>query len=263
MDKTIGFIGMGNMAAAMAQGFLRAGLAAAGQLYAYAPHQEKLQENAKRIGFTACKSLEELTAFSELCIMCCKPYQIEGVLKEAASWLQGKVLLSVAASWDYDKYRPFLLPGTRFQFIMPNTPALTGEGVLLFEAAHSLEKEERRQIMELFGCLGIVRELPSSLMEIGGAISGCGPAFIDMILEAFADAGVKYGLPRALAYELVSQTVLGSARLQLATGKHPAQLKDEVCSPGGTTILGVDALEKAGLRSACLRAVEAVMRGER
>ena len=82
-------------------------------------------------------------------------------------------------------------------------------------------------------------------------------------MEAFADAAVKYGLPRALAYELTSQTVLGSARLQLSTGKHPAQLKDEVCSPGGTTILGIDALEKAGLRAACLKAVDAVMQGRR
>ena len=101
--------------------------------------------------------------------------------------------MSVAAGWSYDVYQPYLLPGTRFQFIMPNTPAMTGEGVLLFEERHSLEPEERRQIMELFACLGMVRELPSSLMGIGGAVSGCGPAFVDLLLEAFADAAVKYG----------------------------------------------------------------------
>lgn len=261
MDKSIGFIGMGNMALAIAQGFLTAGKLQPEQLYAYAPHQEKLRANARQIGFAACSSLSELTAAADICIMCCKPYQIESVMKEYAASLQGKILLSIAAGWSYDRYRPYLLPGTRFQFIMPNTPAMTGKGVLLFEAQHTLEAEERQQIMELFGCLGMVRELPSSLMGIGGTISGCGPAFVDLLLEAFADAAVKYGLPRALAYELVSQTVLGSAELQLATSKHPAQLKDEVCSPGGTTILGVDALEKSGLRAACLNAVDAVMQG--
>ena len=261
MEKNIGFIGMGNMAMAMAQGFLRAGQARPEQLCAYAPHQEKLQANAKRIGFTACLSLAKLVSSCDICILCCKPYQIEGVLKEIAPLLPGRALLSVAAGWSYDVYQPYLLPGTRFQFIMPNTPAMTGEGVLLFEERHSLEPEERRQIMELFACLGMVRELPSSLMGIGGAVSGCGPAFVDLLLEAFADAAVKYGLPRALSYELVSQTVLGSARLQLDTGRHPARLKDDVCSPGGTTILGVDALEKAGLRAACLKAVGAVMQG--
>lgn len=263
MNKSIGFIGMGNMAGAMARGFIASGQISPDSVYAYAPHQEKLQRNAAAIGFTPCRSLTELADRADICIMCCKPYQIEGVLKEIAPLLPGKVLLSVAAGWDFDTYAPHLLPQTRFQFIMPNTPAQVSQGVLLFEAKHSLEPQERQEIMELFSALGLVRELPSSLMGIGGTITGCGPAFVDLMLEAFADAAVKYGLPRPLAYELVSQMVSGSAALQLSTGKHPGQLKDEVCSPGGTTILGVDALEKAGLRAACLRAVEAVMKGER
>ncbi len=263
MDRCIGFIGMGNMAMAIAQGFLRAGQVQPAQLYAYAPHPEKLQARAREIGFTPCGSLSELMSAADLHIMCCKPGQIAGILGEIAPRLPGKTLLSVAAGWSYEVYKPYLPPDTRFQFIMPNTPAMTGDGVLLFEDRHTLMEEERLQIMELFRCLGMVRELPSALMGIGGTISGRGPAFIDLLLEAFADAAVKYGLPRALAYELTSQTVLGSARLQLSTGKHPAQLKDEVCSPGGTTILGIDALEKAGLRAACLKAVDAVMQGRR
>ncbi len=263
MKQTIGFIGMGNMAQAIAEGFVRSGMVSPEKLRAYAPHQDKLRQNAERIGFIPCASAFELTASSDICIMCCKPYQIEEVLKEISALLPGRALLSVAAGWDFDRYRPLLPSGTRFQFIMPNTPAMTGDGVLLFEAAHSLEAEERMQIMELFGCLGLVRELPSHLMGIGGTITGCGPAFVDMMMEAFADAAVKYGISRPLAYELVSQMVLGSARLQAVTGKHPGQLKDEVCSPGGTTILGVEALEKHGLRAACLEAIQAVMRGER
>ena len=145
------------------------------------------------------------------------------------------------------------------QFIMPNTPARVGEGVLLFEETNSLLAPERAALMELFGALGRVCELPSHLMGIGGAVTGCGPAFIDLMLEGFADAAVKYGVPRAQAYELVSQMVLGSAKLQLETQRHPGQLKDEVCSPGGSTIRGVCALEDAGLRAACVSAVDAVM----
>ena len=113
--------------------------------------------------------------------------------------------------------------------------------------------------MKKFEALGIVLELPSNLMGIGGAITGCGPAFVDVMMEAYADAAVKYGIPRGLAYELVSQTFVGSARLQQMTGDHPGVLKDAVCSPAGTTIRGVDALEHAGMRAACIDSIDAVM----
>jgi pyrroline-5-carboxylate reductase len=259
MNQTIAFIGMGNMAQAMALGFLQSGQVTSRQLYAYAPHQEKLRRNAEQIGFIPCGSLMEAVTSADICIMCCKPYQIEEVLGEIAPALSGKVLLSVAAGWNYDRYAPLLPSDTRFQFIMPNTPAQTGEGVLLWESKHSLRKEERQELMDLFRCLGMVQELPSHLMGIGGAVTGCGPAFIDMMIEAFADAAVKYGIPRLQAYELVSQMVLGSAKLQLQTGKHPGQLKDEVCSPAGTTILGVEALEKAGFRAACMAAIDVIL----
>lgn len=259
MNKTIGFIGMGNMAQAMAQGFITSGQISASQIHAYAPNQDKLQANAARIGFTPYGDLCQMVQDSDILVMSCKPYQIEAVLQQISSLLPGKVLLSVALGWDYAHYQEHVPADTRVQFIMPNTPSQTGEGVLLFEATHSLEAEERAEIMKLFASLGLVRELPSHLMGIGGAVTGCGPAFVDLFIEAFADAAVKYGIQRPLAYELVSQMVLGSAKLQLATGKHPGQLKDEVCSPGGSTIRGVDALEKNGLRAVCISAVDAVM----
>ena len=142
---------------------------------------------------------------------------------------------------------------------MPNTPAMVGEGVMLFEEQHSLTKEEHDYIMELFATLGIVEELPTRLMGIGGAISGCGPAFMDLIMEAYADAAVKYGISRETAYRLVSQTMLGSAKLQQVSGSHPGVLKDAVCSPAGTTIRGVEALEHGGLRAACMDSVNVIM----
>ena len=113
--------------------------------------------------------------------------------------------------------------------------------------------------MDMFATVGLVQELPSYLMGIGGAITGCGPAFVDLMIEAYGDVGVKYGLKRADAYKLISQMILGSAKLQLESGTHPAQLKDNVCSPGGTTIRGVAALEEQGFRNACIKSIDAIM----
>lgn len=265
----LGFIGMGNMAQAIADGFIRSNVYAAGDVYAYAPNSEKLDANASRIGFNPMHSLKELVNTADILIMACKPYQIEDVLDETAALMKGKVLISIALGWNHDRYVEEFskrkIPvsgnadGVRIQFVMPNTPAQIGEGVFLFEETTSLTDTERMQMMDAFAKLGIVRTLPSKLMGIGGAITGCGPAFIDLYIEAMADAAVKYGIPRQTAYELVSATVSGSAQLQLKTGTHPGVLKDAVCSPGGSTIRGVAALEEAGMRDACIKAIDAVM----
>ena len=257
--KALGFIGMGNMAKAIAEGIIRSSKVNGSDIYAYAPHQDKLKKNAQSIGFTACESMEVLLREADTIVMACKPYQIEGVLAEYKDALAGKALISIAAGWDYAKYKPLLDETTRVQCIMPNTPAMVGEGVLLFEETNSLEEQERKELMELFSVLGLVEEIPTHLMGIAGTLTGCGPAFIDLVIEALGDAGVKYGVPRAQAYALVSQMILGSAKLQLKTGEHPGVLKDNVCSPAGTTIRGVNALDRAGLRAAFLDAVDAIM----
>lgn len=260
--KTVGFIGMGNMAQALAAGFIRAGMPDAAKISAYAPNQEKLSKNADLMGFYPCSSLSELLDRSEICIMACKPYQVQAVLAAIGEGLKGKILLSVALGWDFSSYHRILGDRTAIQCIMPNTPALVGEGVMLFEKENSLAPEDRRAIISAFENLGIVEELPSSLMRIGGAISGCGPAFVDLMIEAYADAGVRYGLTRKTAYRLVSQTLLGAAQLQLESDEHPGVLKDRVCSPGGSTIRGCVALEQSGFRSACIRSIEAIMEAD-
>ncbi len=261
--RTIGFIGMGNMAQALAGGFISKGVIEGRLVYAYAPNQEKLRKNADIFGFNASAGLKELIGACDVLVMACKPYQIEGVLKTALPLLKGKALLSIAAGWDFDAYQPFLKEDVRFQFIMPNTPAMAGDGVFLFEEKNSLLPEEEAWAKELFGALGLVEVLPSRLMEIGSAISGCGPAFVDLLIEGYADSAVKYGIPRETAYRLVSHMVRGSAALQIATGEHPGSLKDKVCSPGGTTILGVAALEEEGFRRAVLKSIDAVMHKNR
>lgn len=258
MNK-LGFIGMGNMAKAIVAGIIKNGKISGADIYAYAPHQDKLRKNAEAIGFTSCGSMEELLEAADTVVMACKPYQIEAVLEENRGALAGKALISIAAGWDYARYEPLVDERTRVQFIMPNTPAMVGEGVMLFEETNSLEAEERQELMDMFSALGLVEEIPTHLMGIAGTLTGCGPAFIDLVIEALGDAGVKYGVPRAQAYALVSQMILGSAKLQLETGEHPGVLKDNVCSPAGTTIRGVAALERAGLRAAFLDAVDGIM----
>lgn len=258
MNK-LGFIGMGNMAQAICSGFLAGGVLKAEDVYAYAPTADKLEANAARIGFNPVHSLKELVDKCDTLIMACKPYQVPRVLKEVGEDFDGKAIVSIALGWDFAAYSQVLPDDARVQFVMPNTPAAVGDGIFLFEAIYSLEEDERMQVMDAFAHLGLVRELPSDLMGIGGAITGCGPAFIDLYIEAMADAAVKYGIPRMLAYELVSTTVRGSAELQLSTGEHPGALKDAVCSPGGSTIRGVAALEEKGLRAACIAAIDAIM----
>ena len=255
----IGFIGMGNMAQAIAAGFIYSDKIDGADVYAYAPHQDKLKSNAAKIGFVPAPTPKALVQSVDVVVIACKPYQIEDVLDEIGSDLKDKALVSIAAGWTHDTYANILGNDTRIQCVMPNTPAMVGEGVLLFERVNTLKDDERAEIMDLFGSLGIVEELPTELMGIGGAVAGCGPAFMDMIMEAYADAAVKYGIPRTLAYKLVSQMMLGSAKLQLQSGSHPGVLKDAVCSPKGTTIRGVEALEKAGLRAACMESIDTIM----
>ncbi len=255
----LGFIGMGNMATALARGFVASGKVASADLYAFDPAADKLAQMANELGFAPVGSEKELAAAVDMVIMACKPYHVEGALAAMGEALSGKALLSIALGWDHAKYRAVLADDVRVQFVMPNTPAMVGEGMFLFEKTTTFTAKELAFATDLLAAIGVVETLPSNLMGIGGALSGCGPAFVDLLIEAFADAGVYYGLPRDKAYKLVSQTVKGSAKLQQQTGLHPGVLKDMVCSPAGSTIKGVAALEHSGLRSACLGAIEAIM----
>lgn len=255
----IGFIGMGAMGSAMARGIIGAKRLSGDSVFAFAPNQEKLRKNAEEIGFTPCASLKELAGKADILVVACKPYQIRGALDGALKEVKTKALVSVAAGWLHKDYEGLLGGGARVQCVMPNTPCAIGLGVLLFEEKNTLRADELSFVKNVFGALGLIETLPSHLMAAGGAVTGCGPAFIDIIIEAYADAAVKYGIPRAAAYALVSQTVVGAAALQRSTGKHPGVLKDEVCSPGGTTIRGVAALEEHGIRDACIKSIDAVM----
>ena len=234
----IGFVGFGNMASAMADGWIAAGVAA-GDMCACAGRYDALVERCEVRGMVACHDAAEVVA----------------PLKDA---LAKKVVLSVAWTWDSAKWEQ-VLPGVAHISTVPNTPVSVGEGVIACEKASTLNDEQRAVVLDLLGKLGAVVELDTSLLFVGGTVGGCAPAFVAMAIEALGDAAVKHGIPRADAYRIVSQMVLGTAKLQLATGQHPAAMKDAVCSPGGATIKGVVALEDAGMRSALVKAIDATL----
>ena len=255
----LGYIGLGNMGRAIASGLVQSGAMQGADICGYAPRQERLRAYADSIGIEACASAKEVCEKSDAVLIAVKPYIIEGVLSEIRDALKGKALICVALGYNYARLSTLLDESTRLQFVMPNTPAMVGAGVLLFEKENSLLPDERSEIMHLFAALGLVEELPAHLMGVGGCVSGCGPAFAAMVIEALADAGVKYGLPRATAYRLASQMLAGTGKMQLETGMHPGEIKDGVCSPAGSTIRGVEALERAGLRAAMCDAIQATM----
>lgn len=256
--KKLGFVGMGNMAQALAMGFAASGLIEAGDMLAFAPNQEKLKANGDKIGFVPCKSLEEVIDGADTILIACKPYQIEAVFEPIKDKLAGKAVVSVAAGWYFDEFKELFGDKVRIQVLMPNTPVAVRKGVLVLQEENSLEADEREDLIELLSAVGSVVELPRKLFGVGSSVSGCGPAFMDMIIEAMADGAVKNGIPRAKAYELICQMMIGSAELVMQSGLHPGQLKDNVCSPGGITIKGVAALEEAGVRAAFIKAVDAI-----
>lgn len=252
-----GFIGLGNMGRAIASGLIQNGAMNADDILGYAPNRAKLLSYCSETGITPMESARAIAAAADVVVMAVKPYILQSVLDDVRDLLENKTVLSIALGWDHAKLKAQVPESARVQFIMPNTPALVGKGVMIFEQTNTLDPADRETIMNMFARLGAVEELPTHLMGIGGTISGCGPAFTAMVIEALGDAGVKYGLPRAQAYRLASLTLEGTARLQLDTDQHPGVLKDAVCSPAGSTIRGVEALEKEGMRAAFLACVQA------
>ena len=257
--KTLGIIGAGNMGSALIRGLIQFGAIAPERMVVCGHHPEALEAFRQELGFRVAPDVGETLRLCDCVLFAVKPYHIEAILREHFEALRGKAVLSVIAGYDFDRYEALLPNDARHLYIMPNTPAGVGAGVLMFEEKHSLTEEESAWVREMFSKIGEVVSLPSRLMAVGSAVAGCGPAFVAMAIEALADAAVKYGIPRKLAYRLVSQMTLGTAKLQLVTGQHPGIIKDGVCSPMGTTIRGVEALERAGMRAAFMDAVDAVM----
>ena len=240
----VGFIGFGNMAQALAEGFAATGALKPCQIGACARDRAKLRRNTEPKGFLAFDDAARVAEFADMVIVAVKPHQVEAVLSPVKELLAGKIVVSVAAGMTFGKYETILAPGTHHLSTVPNTPVAVGEGIVVCERLHSH--------------VGLVMQVDTPLLGLAGTICGCGPAFVAMFIEALADAAVKHGIARADAYRMVSQMVVGTGKLQLATGQHPGAMKDAVCSPGGTTIVGVAELERKGFRGAVIDAVDAI-----
>lgn len=263
--KRIGFVGCGAMARALCGGLVAAGVPTdhlrgsdvdAGQRSAF--------ESELAVATTSDNG--ELVAASDIVVLCVKPGVVAGVLRDLppGSGADQKLWISIAAGVRLAALEAVLGAESRVVRVMPNTPALVGAGASVLCPNARANDDDRAAADALFTAVGTTWEAPAEhLLDAVTGLSGSGPAYVFLFLEALGDAGVRQGLPREAAYQLAFQTVLGAARLALESGRHPADLKDQVTSPGGTTIAGLEQLEAAGVRAAIYSAVEAATRRSR
>lgn len=256
----IGFIGLGNMAQAIIGGLLEKEIVCAEDIIGSARTQKTLDAVRNEYGIETTKSNRMVAQQVKVLILAVKPQFLEEVIEEIRGVVREDTLvISIAAGKTLAWLRQAFGRTVKLVRCMPNTPALVGEGctgICINESVSEEERDYSLRLMESFGKADLVEE---RLMDAVGAVSGSSPAYVFMFLEAMADAGVAAGLPRAMAYEFAAQAVYGSAKLMLKTGKHPGELKDMVCSPGGTTIEGVRILEEKGFRSAVMDALLAAV----
>ncbi len=252
----LGFFGFGNMAQAMLKGLLLTKALSPEEIGATALHKDKLRKNCEAFGIKAYDEAAALAEDSEVFVIAVKPYQLDELLPPLLPQLKDKCIINVAAGKTFRDIEA-LLPGTRHISTGPNLAMAVGEGIMALENKHSLQEDDLHFIRETFGKSALLEFVDTDLLGISGSLSGCGPAFTAMYAEALADAGVKHGLKRDAAKRLTAQMLLGSAKLLQGTYE-PSELKDKVCSPGGTTIRGVSALEKAAFRGAVIGALDAV-----
>lgn len=251
--EKVGLIGCGNMGSALAAAIQKEGRS----IYLSNRTATKAETLAQRIGGSVCTNLE-IASSCDLIFLGVKPQMMPEVLGEISAALAGRttpfVLVTMAAGLTMEAVQQ--LAGGPYPVIriMPNTPVSIGKGMILC-CDTGVSPEELAEFRTLLSGAGRLDTLPESLIDAGSAVSGCGPAFVYLFLEALADGGVACGLPRAKAQEYAAQTLVGAAELVLQSGQHPGALKDAVCSPAGTTIQGVRALERSGLRSAAMEAV--------
>jgi len=258
MYQTIGFIGTGNMGSAMARAAARSGLAGTILLSNRTP--AKAEALAEELPGAAVSTNEEIARRANLIFLGVKPQMMQLVLDPLAPILRGRedrfVLATMAAGLSCDRIREMAGMDCPVIRMMPNTPAAIGAGVVQY-CGRGATVEDFDDFAALIAPAGLVDQVPEGLIDAASAVSGCGPAFAYLFLEALADGGVACGLPRDKALAYAAQMVEGAARMVLESGRHPGALKDAVCSPGGTTIQGVRVLEERGFRAAAMDAVVA------
>lgn len=250
-----GFIGAGNMAGAIAKGAAKAGYFDEGGAMAFDINGAATAALEKEYGIKAAANAAEVVGACDIVLLGVKPNVIKPVIDELGDLLVGKAVVCIALGWRKKQLDEALPKGVRVQSVMPNTPCLVSAGMTLFEAETSLTADELDFVKGMFERIGKVEILDAKVMGPAGTLTGCGPAFAYMFVEALADGAVYHGVPRDTAYRLAAQMLMGSAKMVLESGMHPGALKDSVCSPGGSTIRGVDALEKGAFRATVMNAI--------
>jgi pyrroline-5-carboxylate reductase len=263
IDGTVGFIGTGNMAEALIRGLLQAGVAAPEQIVGSEPRPERCREMTEKYKIRAITDNIEVAQKADILVLSIKPQVMSKVLDEIGPHIHPHALvISIAAGIPLAAIEA-KLPQARVVRTMPNTPALVGAGATAIAAGDHATPADLDAAKRIFDSVGITVLLEESQLDAVTGLSGSGPAYIFLIIEALSDAGVKVGLSRYIAQALAAQTVLGSAKLLIDTHEHPGRLKDMVTSPGGTAIAGLHTLEEGGLRTTLINAVEAATKRSR
>lgn len=254
----IGFIGLGNMAKAMIGGMLAKEIARPGEIVGFAKTEATRNAVKEKYGIGILENNCEVAAQADVVILAVKPQMFGEVIPQIKESVhEDALIISIAAGKTMLQIQEAFGKNVKLVRCMPNTPAMVGAGCSGVCRNELVSDEEMNSCMELLQSFGLAQEVPERLIDAVGAVSGSSPAFVFMFIEALADGAVKAGMPRTQAYQFAAQAVYGSAKLMLETDRHPGELKDMVCSPGGTTIEGVQALENRGFRSAVMSAVEA------
>ena len=264
LGKKIAVIGAGNMGEALIAGMLASKAAAPDEIHATDVVSERLEQVKARYGIETWPDNKAAVAWAEIIILAVEPQVLDHVLDNVRSLLtEAKLILSVAAGYPIARIVSHVTPGARVIRCMPNTPSAVRAGVSALALGSTVSEDDEQLARAIFESVGECVVVEERLMDAVTGLSGSGPAYVFLIIEALADGGVKMGLPRDTALGLAAQTVFGAAKMVQETGEHPGRLKDKVTSPGGTTIAGLHELERGGLRASLMEAVEAATRRSR
>ena len=263
--KKIGFIGSGNMASAIMGGIIKKGIFSPDQIIASDMSASAREKAHTTMGICVTEDNKEVVKNAEIVVFSVKPQFYASVFEEVKEFVrEEQIVLTIAPGWTLQKIMEHLGKPHKIVRTMPNTPALVGEGITGVCHNSFVTAEDLERVMVILNSFGRAELIGEHLMDTVVSVSGSSPAYVFMMIEAMADAAVADGMPRQQAYTFAAQAVYGSAKMVLETGKHPGELKDMVCSPGGTTIEAVGVLEKKGFRSAifeCMRACVKKARG--
>ncbi len=261
-DKRIGIIGAGAMGRALCHGLVSSSAVPANHILISDPHSDHASRLQDLLGVKVAEGNPQVAKYTDIVILAVKPFNVASILDEICESLgreSGKslpLLISIAAGIHISKIEAHLHQPNPVVRAMPNTPAQVNLGACAYARGTHASDEHVIQVSEIFNSIGIALEVPETMMDAVTALSGSGPAYVFLMIEALVDGGVKAGLPREIAHKLASQTVLGAAKMVIETGLHPAQLKDMVTTPAGTTMAALASLEKSGIRAALIEAVE-------